>query len=261
MVTLLLLCFAGASAELQRESPASWKVREFLTAVEQRRWQVAEGCCTTAAQVQGVPDEEPGRRWTKPLQQWLREKPSWCTHILQWDEHVLDGSGSVVIHWRQGHLTILARFDLVKLAGDWKIDHVRYSTRRDASGTPEQWKQLQGIWEWEPSAKELENSILRRFKLDLRPDDFSISYAFLGINLFGPARPDQEYYHHNWRVRLLSKDKAWWIRLRWPGTYSTDGMIARYKLKGDELHLWLHSLGTVQLELFQEPFKLVLKRR
>jgi hypothetical protein len=262
---LLCLCYfmlSAINAELQ-EPEASRVVGYFLEEQRTGQWEVAKSRWTREALVTGIPTESPEKRWSKSIDTYLAEKPRWHGKILEWKHEVNDSSATVLVVWRQGHLLVHSRWDLLRLHNEWKIDGLRFSTRRDAPETAEQWKKLTGIWEWKPDAKstDVSHGFLKRLKLDLRPDDFSISTTAHGFNLFGPTLPDREDYHHDSRVRLLSQGKTWYLQLDWPGYCCTDGLFAEYQVEQDQLTLRIHYLGNREFERERDPIKLVLKRQ
>lgn len=259
MMTLITFCLLAAFNEEKREAASSKTVSYFLYALEVHNWKHAASFCTPEAQIHGVPAEQPEKRWSKSITTFLDEKPRWHFKILHWQCFENDGSASVLVDWKQEHLTVQCHFALVRLQNTWKIDGMRFSTRRDAPGAAEQWKRLQGEWEWQPAPQE--TSLLKYLSLDLQTHQFSVSMRWLGFNLFGPPQADREAYHQDWRIRLLRQENKWFLQLDWPANLTTEGMLAEYEFKGEDLVLQIHYLGARQLGQYGEPVKLVMKRK
>jgi hypothetical protein len=133
--------------------------------------------------------------------------------------------------------------DLVKLGDNWKIDRIRYSTRRDASGATEEMHKLRGDWQLVVKNDAEQFNLVKEGKLHLEPDAYQFSLRLAQINLFGGGRPDDiEEFHRDWRVRLYPAGNSRMIELEWEGSVNTEKLVASYVLQGDTLTLQVQTI-------------------
>lgn len=227
------ILYAVSSSALAADEPGRevvWRVKQLI---ESRKWQEAEALFTPSATVTGVPSEVPEKRWTKTAAEFLKEKPVWSFSILdsRFSRHGKTATGTV--HFRHAHLLIHSTWELVEIEGNWKIDSLRFATRREIPIETEELKRLHGTW----SYRGKENELLQAMKLTIDLDRFQLDTTYIGIGIaLAPARVVEEK-RSGTQIRVNPSANPKTIELKWETETGSGHLRAIYKLDGDQLLL------------------------
>lgn len=263
----MLVCFLGLCVVAFSQQPAIDRtprhvVWSLMDAIEHQRWLEAEKHFTSDARITGVPAEAPEKRWTKSAAAFLAEKPNWYFHILDSKLSQFDRTATLLVDFRHAHLACRSTFDLVKIGNDWKVDAMRFATRRDAPGATELMKKLKGTWHYVLDKERKDLILLKDMTLQLDQDEFKLEMTIVQINFLGSNPPsDKTEEHRGWQVRLYPNANDWMMEMQWETDITTEGLLAQFSLDGNKLILQPIYLGSFRNDSGALRDKLVFERR
>jgi uncharacterized protein (TIGR03067 family) len=277
-LSVALLCAASSSSPASDE-PGRDTVLTVTRLIETKKWWEAGAFFTEKAIVIGVPSEVPEKRWTKTAAEFLKEKPDWSFGDLKSQFFGHGKTATMRVEFRHAHLRIHSTWELVEVEGRWKVDTLRFATRRDTSteadelkklrGTSteaEELKKLRGTWSYQGK----ENELLRAMKLTIEPDRFQLDLNYFAIGIaLAPGR-EVEFKRSGTKIRVNPAATPKTIELEWKaetvGEWPFDGPKFRgiYKLDGDQLLLMFRPTREGYPRDFDdtsETFSITLKRQ
>jgi uncharacterized protein (TIGR03067 family) len=254
-LSVALLCAVSSPAPAGDE-PARDVVWSVTRLIETKKWREAGAFFTEKATVTVVPSEVPEQRWTQTAAEFLKEKPDWSFGDLKSQFFGHGKTATMRVEFRHAHLRIHSTWELVEVEGRWRIDTLRFATRRDTSteadelkkprGTSteaEELKKLRGTWFYQVE----EGALLKAMTLTIEPDRFELDATLLGFS-FGSA-PMIEVKRSGTKIRVNPAANPKTIAVEWKTvpeskiTMWQSNFRAIYKLDGDRLLLLLRYDG------------------